>query len=75
MLPARLRTPKNSSHQNELSIAADNEQTYAMAAGDVNSDGVLDFVTSNESGENGISTDILQNGPLYYVVLVHLFEK
>ena len=38
--------------QDELSIAADNEQTYSMAAGDIDGDGILDFVTGNQTGEN-----------------------
>ena len=36
----------------ELVIAGANEETYAMAAGDLDNDGIVDFVTSNEAGEN-----------------------
>lgn len=40
--------------QDELTIAADNEQTYSMAAGDIDGDGILDFVTGNQTGENAL---------------------
>ena len=36
----------------ELTIATDNEQTYAMEAGDLDGDGILDFVTGNQTGDN-----------------------
>ena len=40
--------------QDESTIAADNEQTYSMAAGDIDGDGILDFVAGNQTGENAI---------------------
>ena len=40
------------SFQAESSNGGDNEQTYAMAAGDIDDDGILDFVTGNQAGEN-----------------------
>ena len=36
----------------ELTIATVNEQTYAMEAGDLDGDGILDFVTGNQTGDN-----------------------
>ena len=38
--------------QDELTIATNNEQTYSMAAGDIDGDGILDFVAGNQTGEN-----------------------
>jgi len=40
----------------ELTIATDNEQTYAMEAGDLDGDGILDFVTGNQTGDNAAYT-------------------
>jgi hypothetical protein len=42
------------SFETELSIASDIEQTYSMAAGDIDKDGILDFAAANLAGENGV---------------------
>lgn len=40
------------SFETEIDNGGPNEETYAMVAGDIDGDGILDFVTGNQAGEN-----------------------